>query len=40
MKKRRLSKEAKEWIKAIIEAPFVIAAVYFIYCFMYVVIGG
>lgn len=40
MKKIKLRKEAKEWIKAIIGTPFVIATVYFIYCFMYLVIGG
>ena len=40
MKRRKLRKETKEWIKAIIEAPFIIAAFYFIYCFMYLIIGG
>lgn len=40
MKRRKLRKETKEWIKAIIETPFVIAAFYFAYCFLYLVIGG
>lgn len=40
MKKLRLRKEVKEWIKAIIQAPALIAAFYVIYCMMYVVIGG
>lgn len=40
MKKLRLRKEVKEWAKAIIETPLVIAAFYAIYCMMYVVIGG
>lgn len=40
MKKRRLRKETKEWIKAIIEIPFLIAIFYFVYCLMFVVIGG
>lgn len=41
-KKAKL-REAKEWIKAIIQAPFVMALAYFFYCFMYaigIIIGG
>lgn len=37
---RRRKAEIKGWIKAIIQAPIVIALFYFIYCLMYVVIGG
>lgn len=39
-KKLRLRKEVKEWVKAIIQTPLVIAIFYFIYCLMYVVCGG
>lgn len=37
---RRRKAEIKGWIRATIQAPVVIALFYFIYCLMYVVIGG
>lgn len=40
IRKQNKKKEIKRWIMAIIQAPFVMAGVYFIYCFMYLVIGG
>lgn len=39
MKNLRLRKEVKEWLVAIVEAPFAIAFIYAIYCLMYIAIG-